>query len=82
MYVGHVLIAVPFPSATAAVHNFPERRNNDSKDPITGEIISEDDLVDVKTCKSASPLHVCPPNLHALAHLRSAFRTMNIHKTS
>lgn len=24
-------------------------RNNDSKDPITGEIISEDDLVDVKT---------------------------------
>lgn len=26
-------------------------RNNDSKDPITGEILSEDDLVAVKTCK-------------------------------
>lgn len=44
------------------------RRNNDSKDPITGEIISEDDLVDVKTCMSIlRARYLSPLPVHAVA---------------
>lgn len=42
-YVMHSTDMFSFPAVSLV------SRNNDSKDPITGEILSEDDLVDVKT---------------------------------
>ncbi|KAK9896316.1 Prp19-domain-containing protein [Cystobasidium minutum MCA 4210] len=49
-------------------------KNNDSKDPITGEIISEDDLVDVKTTPSAPAAPPRPPNLTSVPTLLFALQ--------
>merc|ERR1711939_1132251 len=49
-------------------------KNNDSKDPITGEILSEDDLVDVKTTPSAPAAPPRPPNLTSVPTLLFALQ--------
>jgi hypothetical protein len=36
------------------------RSDNDGKDPITGETLSENDLLEIKTCKRSTLLSLCP----------------------
>ena len=50
MFKDHLADVGLSPAVVAGSLRFSLCRNNDSKDPITGEVISEDDLVDVKTC--------------------------------